>query len=180
MLKLLLPDVELYNSDTAEFIYLDEVVVSLEHSLVSLSKWESIWEKPFLDGKERTPDEFLSYVECMVLDEDFNPLDLTRLTAEHFSEIDKYLQAKKTATWFSSEPKKSRTREVLTSELIYYWMFSAGIDISCQDWHLNRLFTLIRVFDAKNQKEEKRPRSESFAERRRLNAERKARLGTSG
>src|SRR4051812_49204583 len=134
-----------YDESTEQFVQHGGTVVELEHSLLSLSKWEAIHEKPFLGKEEKTPEEVLSYVVCMALDDYIPPGVLEQLSEENFTEINAYLNAKQTATWFADTPGAPQTREVITSELIYYWMTAFQIPFSCETWHLNRLFTLIRV-----------------------------------
>ena len=155
--------------------------LQLEHSLVSLSKWESEFEKPFLGKESKEPKEILSYVHYMVLTpnppEDF----LQRLSKANLEAVNDYIDRKMTATWFSEAPGAPKTsREVVTSELIYYWMTVFHIPFECETWHLNRLFTLIRICNLKQEKPKKMSRSEIAARNRALNAQRRAQLGTKG
>ena len=179
MLKLVLPPIEFFDEQKHEFVTLEGYTLELEHSLVSLSKWESIFEKPFLGPEEKTTDEILGYVWAMMLND--VPLDvIKRLDDSHMDRVNTYIEARMTATWFTKEPKQRQTGEVITSELIYYWMISLDIPMECQYWHLNRLFTLIRVFNVKSQKPKKMSRGELLARNRELNAQRRAQLGTKG
>jgi hypothetical protein len=183
MLKLIIPATdEAYDERTKEFIYSEEVTVELEHSLVSLSKWESIWEKPFLGAETKSPEETMSYVHCMTITPDISPEIFQRLTNDHLTQINNYIDAKMSATWFNERAVqgKPKSRETITSELIYYWMVAHTIPFECQYWHLNRLFTLIKVCNAKNAPEKKMTKSEMLAQRNQLNAQRKAELKTSG
>jgi len=156
------------------------VELQLEHSLVSLSKWESEFEKPFLGKESKTTEEVLSYVRCMLLTpnppEDF----LQKLSKENLEVINAYIERKMTATWFSEQPGAPGSREVITAELIYYWMTVFSIPFECETWHLNRLFTLIRICNVKQSKPKKMSRAEIAARNRELNARRKAQLGTQG
>lgn len=170
---------ENFNEETNEFIAGDSHEVIFEHSLASLSKWESIWEKPFLSGDDRTPEEMVSYMECMVIN-DSSPDLLYLLTQEDVNNISKYINAKSTATWFSDSGANRPSLEVITAELIYYWMNVAKIPIECENWHLNRLITLIRVHSAKNEPPKKKSRAQLAAERNALNEKRLAELGTTG
>jgi hypothetical protein len=170
---------EKYDEVRQVFVHPHHYELKLEHSLVSVSKWEAFFEKPFLDGKEKTPEETLWYVEAMIVDPYVPPEVFPRLTQENFDEIEQYIKAKKTATWFTEKPE-SPSKQVITSELIYYWMIALNIPFEAQYWHFNRLLTLIKVCDEKNQPPKKMNKREQAAERRRLNAERKARMGTSG
>ena len=179
MLTIRTPKQEFYNESTQEFISFDPLVIQLEHSLVSLSKWESKYEKPFLDKAEKTQDEVLDYIQAMIITPDIPDNIINLLTQQDFDDISDYIDAKMTATWFSNTPSKP-SREVVTSELIYYWMISFQIPMECQHWHLNRLLTLIRVCSAKSQPAKKMNRSEVAMRNRELNAKRKAQLGSSG
>jgi hypothetical protein len=180
MLIIEVPGVELYDEERQEFTNSEGFTLELEHSLVSLSKWESIFEKPFLGTKEKTTEEVLGYIEAMILTEKIPPGVLSRMSQENFSAVDAYLDAKQTATWFTESKNQPRSREVVTSELIYYWMLTFNIPIECEAWHLNRLFTLIRICNIKNTKPTKMSRSEQAAHNRNLNAQRRAQLGTRG
>jgi hypothetical protein len=180
MLTLQVAGVESFDDNTQEFIAQGGTVLELEHSLVSLSKWESIHEKPFLGKEPKTPQEILSYVKCMTLRIDVAPEVFGQLSLEHFDKISEYIDAKMTATWFSEQPGAPRSREVITSELIYYWMTVFSIPFECERWHLNRLFTLIRICNVKQGKPEKMTRAELAHRNRELNAQRKTQMGTDG
>jgi len=181
VLKLTIPGPELFNEKTNEFIKNEAVVLELEHSLVSLSKWESFWEKPFLGNDKKTPEQTLSYLQYMILSPEVSPEVFTRFTDEHIVQVNSYIEAKMTATWFREPPgRKSRNAEVITAELVYYWMISLNIPFECQYWHLNRLLTLIKVCSQKNSAGEKMSKSDLAARNRSLNAERRAKLGTKG
>ena len=153
--------------------------LALEHSLVSLSKWESFFEKPFLSDKEKTAEEVYWYVRAMTLTSDVPEEVFENLTKENFDDIDNYINAKMTATWFS-EGHSKKTGQVITAELIYSWMIDAGIWKECENWHLAKLFTLIRVRGQQNAPQKKMSRNEILQKQRELNAQRRARLGTSG
>jgi hypothetical protein len=179
MLKIVVPGDEMFDESKHEFVTVGDMSLDLEHSLVSLSKWESFYEKPFL-GKEKTDEEVLAYVKFMVLTPDVPEEVFGRLSNDNLISIQKYLDAKMTATWFSEAPGAPQSRDVITAELIYYWMIVFQIPLECQYWHLNRLFTLIRVCNIKQSKPKKMSRSEIAARNRELNAQRKAQLGTRG
>ena len=182
MLTLVVGATEAYDENAGRFIKHNGVELQLEHSLVSLSKWESIHEKPFLASDQRSENEIHSYIECMLLTK--NPPEdfLTKLSAEDYTKLDAYISKKMTATWFSEQPgaPQSRNNEIITSELIYYWMTVFNIPFECETWNLNRLFTLIRICNLKQSKPKKMSRAEIAQRNRELNAQRKAQYGTTG
>jgi hypothetical protein len=183
MLTIVVPGVESFDEANSRITTVGDMKLQLEHSLVSLSKWEQEWEEPFLTKKDKTSEQTMSYIRAMTLTPDVPPEVYSRLTPENFAQIQKHIEAKMTATWFNDTGSKP-SREILTAEIIYYWMFSLGIPLECENWHLNRLLTLVRVFDAKNQKNNpNRPKPSSAnlaAERMRLNAERRKQLNSRG
>lgn len=179
MLELFVQGDECYDDEHGRFTRTPSTVLRLEHSLRSLSKWESKYERAFLGDEERTIPETKAYVRMMCVDGEIPPEVFSRLTNSHFDEINKYISAKMTATTVRDRPGSRPSREKITSELIYYWMLSHNIPFECQDWHLSRLLMLIRVCAAKNQPQKKAGKPD-LAARRNLNAQRQAKLGTSG
>lgn len=186
MLTIRTPQRELFDEIKQEFVNTDSVKLELEHSLVSLSKWESIWEKPFLSKTDKTEEETYSYINCMCLNSDEIPPETFSpgmFSNQNLEEINAYINKKMSATFFRELPNQgAANREIITSEVIYYWMVALTIPTTpCENWHLNRLFNLVKVTNEKNNpKKNKRPSGDAIAERRRLNAERRAQLGTRG
>lgn len=173
---------ESFDEDSQEFL-VETWPLRLEHSLVSLSKWESKYEKPFLTSDEKTTEEVMDYIHMMVLDEETSEEVFENISNDQYMTINEYINAKRSATWFSDRPTSKTNRQVITSELIYYWMTSYEIPWIAETWHLSRLFTLLRVFSAERDTgdKSKKTNTESIAaQRRRLNEERKKQLNTSG
>lgn len=182
MLAITVPAVDYYDESSQTFLEKKSVTLRLEHSLFSISKWESIWETPFLVDKEKTRGQTLSYIYCMSLDE-VDPEVFNRLTTENLKSINEYINSKRTATWFSQAPGSAtpkRSQEVITSELIYYYMVAFQIPFECQYWHIERLFTLIKICNEKQTPPKKMSRREILARNRQLNAQRKSQLNTRG
>ena len=179
MLQITIPASEQFDESTNEFIDTKEQTLQLEHSLISLSKWESKWCKPFLSIKDKTDEETIDYVRCMTLTQNVKPEVYYNLTAENFTQVTDYINAPMTATTFTNNEQKP-SREIITAELIYYWMIQHDIPFECQKWHLNRLLTLIRVCSVKNTPAKKMSRSDLMSRNASLNAARRAKLNTKG
>ena len=180
MLQITVPASEWFNEKTNEFINYKEQTLQLEHSLVSLSKWESKWCKPFFSKKEKSLEETLDYIRCMTLTKNVDESVYSRLTRSNIEEINKYIEAPMTATYISQGRNGGVNNEIVTSELIYYWMISLQIPFECQKWHLNRLLKLVQVCNVKNappKKMSKRERASSYAS---LNAARRKQMNTRG
>ena len=180
MLTITVPESEYYNEEDSTFVTVKSQTLQLEHSLVSLSKWESRWHKPFLSKKPHSDEEALDYIRCMTITQNVNPLVYYSLTQENLSQINAYIEDSMTATTFSNREGKRPSREIVTAEIIYYWMISHQIPFECQKWHLNRLMTLINVCSAKTGPQKKMSQKDIFAQNRALNAARRKRGNTRG
>lgn len=179
MLPLIIPANELWDERRQEFVQIDSQVLELEHSLVSLSKWESKWNKAFLSKEPKTYEESIDYIRCMTLTQNVNPDTYLGLTNEQINEVNKYIEAPMTATTVNNKNSK-RSREIVTSELIYYWMISLQIPFECQYWHLNRLMTLIQVCNVKNAPPKKMSKRSIMSRNAALNAARRKQLNSNG
>ena len=180
MLQITIPAVEEWDEFKQEFVTTKEQTLCLEHSLVSLSKWESKWCKSFLSRNDKTYEETLDYIKCMTITQNVNPEVYNHLTADNIEEVNRYIEAPMTATRFSEDKTGKNNHEVVTAELIYYWMIALNIPFECQKWHLNRLLTLIRVCNIKNAPPKKTSKREITSRNAALNAARRQKLGTSG
>lgn len=180
MLTVTIPPREMWDEIRAEFSYFDGCTLQLEHSLVSLSKWESKWCKPFLSSERKTDAEILDYIRCMTITQNVNPMAFYMLSDENYADIQEYIDAPMTATTFSPDPYESGGFTVVTAELIYYWMVAFNIPFECQKWHLNRLLTLIKVCERKNRPPRKRSQREIMAHNARINAQNRARFHSKG
>ena len=179
MLEIKIPESESFDNENQVFITEKEATLQLEHSLISISKWESKWNKPFLNNKiEKTSEEVLDYVKCMTINKVDDSVYL-RLTQENINEISRYITASMTATTFL-KTSNSVNREIITNEIIYYWMIQLNIPFECEKWHLNRLLTLIQVCSIKNSPKKKMSKAEILARNRELKAQRKKNIGTKG
>lgn len=192
--KIVIEPHEGWDSQKEEFIHTDRVTLCLEHSLVSLSKWESKHKKPYLKKEDKTDEEILDYIKCMTITQNVDDSVYKLLTTKDLEKINDYIMDPMTATWFNENnannnhqqnytPKKNRTEQI-TSELIYYWMISYNIPMQCEKWHLNRLLTLIRIFSVKdaeaNGKGNKMSKRDILSQNRALNEARRKALGSKG
>jgi hypothetical protein len=180
MLKLVIEGTEYYNQETETFETVGDVVLMLEHSLVSVSKWESKFEKPFLTKDNKTTEEVLFYVEAMILTPNYPEGIINSFTQKSIDAVNNYIESKQSATTFGKMPEQRSRGEIITSELIYYWMVAFNIPFECQHWHLNRLLALVRICNIKASKPKKMGRTELLQRNRQLNEQRKAELGTRG
>ena len=182
MLKIVIPETEFFNETTQEFINTKGCSIVLEHSLVSISKWEAKWKKPFLNkSRKKTLEETIDYVRCMTITQNVDPNVYYALTKSQYDLISEYINDEMTASWFNEKHlTKTTNSEAVTSDLIYYWMVSYGIPFECQKWHLNRLLTLIRICNVKNQGEKKMSKKDIFSQQKMLNDMRRLRIGSKG
>lgn len=181
MLRLTIPlSPEGWDEEKQEFVEPRTVTLLLEHSLISLSKWESKWCKPFLGKEEKTYEETIDYIKCMTTTQNVDPDVYNHLTQENVNQINEYISAPMTATTFRDEKKWRINNEIVTSELVYYWMVSLQIPFECQKWHLNRLLTLIKVCNIKNQPPKKMSKGDVMRRNSELNAARRKQLNSKG
>lgn len=189
MLTINVPEQEIYDEKSESFTTIKETTLQLEHSLLSISKWEAKWHKPFLeDLNKRTPEETFDYIKCMTITPNVNDKVYALLTEPDIKAITDYINDPMTATWFSDEKTASgasKKHEIITSEVIYYMMIAQNVPFECQKWHINRLLTLIKVCAIKNEQaygknKNKMPKGDILRNNYALNAQRRARLGTRG
>lgn len=183
MLEIILEEQELYSESRNEFLTIPAAKLQLEHSLISIYKWESKWHKPFL-GEEKTIPEINDYVRCMTLNKGIDPIVYEFLQPTTVLKIIEYMRDPMTATTFSNMDKinglKRFPNERVTAELIYYWMITLNIPVEFEKWHLEKLLTLIKVVNIKNTPPKKMSAKEAAMERARLNAQRRAKYNSKG
>jgi hypothetical protein len=180
MLKITIPEYELFNEENNTFITSKEQTIQLEHSLVSLYKWESKWKKPYLSKKEKTIKETIDYIRCMTITQNVKDETFNCVTNENIREIQNYIDDEMTATIINKKEKNTVNNQIITAEIIYYWMISLNIPFECQKWHLNKLLTLINVCNIKNSPPKKKSGKEIMSRNRALNEARKKELNTKG
>lgn len=179
MLQLKIPAFEYFNDDTQTFHQVKDTILRMEHSLVSISKWESRWCKPFISSKKNV-EETIDYARCMTITQNVDPAVYFVLTDDHIRAINEYIDLPMTATTFTEEQNKKFNREIVTAEIIYYWMIAQNIPFECRTWHLNQLITLIRVCSIKNSPPKKMSAKERASHNRALNAARRQALNSKG
>ena len=180
MLTITIPATEEFDEIKGEFVYTKEQTLQLEHSLISISKWESKWCKAFLDKKDKTSEEIIDYIKCMTLNKTVDEQVYNCLTQANLTAINEYISAPMTATYFSANEQGKKNSEQITSELIYYWMIALQIPFECQKWHINRLLTLIRVCNIKNTPPKKMSKRDIASRNAALNAARRKQMNTKG
>lgn len=180
MLQITVPANELWDESKQEYIYTKEQTLRFEHSLISLSKWEARWQKPFLSKGSKTLEETLDYIRCMTLTQNVDPNVYLCLSNDNIMQIQAYIEDGMTATTFGNSEHGGNSREQVTSELIYYWMIAFNIPFECQKWHLNRLMTLIKICNIKNKSPKKISRREIMSRNAALNSARRKHLNSRG
>lgn len=181
MLRIIVPEKENYNEEKKTFEIEEAFSLDLEHSLISISKWESKHKKQFLLPEPKTEEETFSYIECMIVTEDYPGNVIERLSIHNLETINSYINESHTGTTFREDPITNKSKkEIISSELIYYWMTVYNIPFSTEEWNLSRLFALIRICNIKQSSGKKLPRRESMAQRKALNEQRRAKLGSRG
>lgn len=185
MFELIIHPVKLLRDSTNEIINVKETILHLEHSLISLKRWEQKWHKPFLTDTDKTMEELVDYIRCMTINkvDDSVYLAIEANPGAYMEDVVAYIQNPMTATWFADDKligAQKSAKEVVTNEIIYYWMVSFNIPPDYQKWHLNALLTLIKVISVKNQKPKKMTPAEASAQRKALNAQRRARMHSKG
>lgn len=173
MHKLVVPEQTIWDEKDERFIQIPSYELELEHSLLAISKWESKWNKPFLTDDPKSDEEFRDYIRCMSLDEEIPYEAYAYLNVNQLHEINKYIESPMTATTIHDSSNNSPKREIITAELVYYWMISLRIPFECERWHFNRLMTLIRVCGIKNSPDKKMSDDEVMARQKRINAARR-------
>ncbi len=181
MLHITIPVMELYDEVKQEFVTIKGCNLSLEHSLVSLAKWEAKYNRPFLTNKDdKTVEESLDYIRFMTITQNVDPRVYEYMSMDNVNKVYEYINLPMTATTIPEQKKKGGKSEIVTAELIYYWMISLQIPFECQKWHLNRLIMLIQVCSFKNQPPKKHSKRDIMSRNTALNAARRKQLGTRG
>ena len=177
--KITIPEMEHYDQEQNLFFTTKECTITIEHSLVSLSKWESIFHKPFISKEKKTIPEWREYIKCMTITQNVDPSVYDAIPISVINEVLDYIDEPMTATWFK-ESSRPPSRRVITAELLYYYMIAQNIPFECQKWHLNRLITLIRVCGEENAPSKKMGKSDMLKQRNALNNARRAKLRSKG
>lgn len=180
MFTVIIPDREVFHDDSQTFEVLKGETFQIEHSLVSIAKWESKWEKPFLTSDNKTREQTIDYIRCMTVTQNVKPESYLFMPAKIFDDIADYIKKPMTATWFNERPGIKKSSEIITAEILYYCMIAYNIPMEFQKWHLNRLLTLIRVCSIKGQKPDKMSRADAFAQQRVINNARRQKHNTKG
>lgn len=181
MKTIIIPKSEYYDQAKNEFVYIDETVLKLEHSLLALSEWEAKWKKPFFTQKSRTIGEMRDYVRCMTIGKKAPEIVYASISIDLLKDIFEYVNDSRTATWINERKPMGgmpgSRNQVITSELIYYWMVAAQVPFEAEKWHLSRLFMLLRICSIKSQPSKKMSKNEVLRQHAALNAARRAKRG---
>lgn len=180
MLTIIVPETELYDEQKNEFIQIKEQTLVLEHSLVSIAKWESKWKKSYFASKNKTYEETVDYIKCMTITKNVNPLIYKSLNRKALESIERYINDPMTATYFSEKDNRPAGPSIITAEIVYYWMISLGVPMECQKWHFNRLIALIKVCNIKNNPGKRMSSREILTRNQALNEERRRKYNTRG
>ena len=181
MLSVVIPGGEFYSEEEGVFFTTSTTTLRLEHSLLSISKWEAKWKKPFLDRHEKkTYEESIDYIRCMTLTQNVDPNLYYGITQEIMDQVNAYISDPHTATKITDRSNRGPNRRIVTSELIYYWMAVNNIPMECQKWHLNRLFTLLQIFNVIQNGEKKMSKADIISQNRALNEARRKAMKTKG
>lgn len=180
MLTITIPESEQWNEIEERFVSTKKQTIQLEHSLVSIYKWESKWHIPFISKEPKTAEQTIDYIKCMTITQNVSSDVYLNITPDIYKQIEEYIDDPMTATWFSKDSNTKSSREIITAEKIYYWMIALKIPFECQKWHLNKLLTLIRVCEAENRPKKKMSRREIMRRNTALNAARRKKLNTKG
>lgn len=186
MLTVTIPDYEGFNQETQEFISVKGATLQLEHSLISLKKWEQKWHVPFLTT-DKTGEQLIDYIRCMTINPGVDPKIYYVIPGKIIKEVTDYINNPMTATWFNDKTNndgkigaQNKKGEIITAEIIYYWMISLNVPVEFQKWHLNSLLTLIRVINVKNAPAQKMSQKDWAKQRSSLNAARRAKHHSAG
>lgn len=183
MLRIEIEGTQLWDEENEQFIVTEPMKLYLEHSLVSISKWESVYRRPYLFPQTFSKKETIDYIKCMCLDNDISDDVFYAIygNSKLMKEIDDYINSSPTATTINdNDTKKHRNSEKITSELIYYWMVANEIPFECENWHIERLLTLIQVCNVKNRPPKKQSMKDIYARNKSLNAARRAKHHSKG
>lgn len=181
MLRIVIPGVDAWDEINEEFVTTQDTVLVLEHSLISISKWEAKWHKPFLGKDQKTPEQITDYIKCMTITPNVKDEVYNFLTKENIDDVLAYINDPMTATTITDRSGARRaSREIVTSELIYYWMVALEIPFECQKWHINRLMMLIQICEVKNQPDKKMSRKSTMQQNAALNAARRQKAHSRG
>ena len=181
MLTITIPAEEKWDEVKEELVLSKGCTITLEHSLISISKWESKWNKIFLSKNNKTLEETLSYIECMTITQNVDPDVYKHLSMSNIDDINAYINAPMTASTVAEKNNPERiSREQITSELIYYWMINFNIPFECEKWHLNRLLMLVKICNVKNSSPKKMSKKDMYSRHAAINAANRRRFNSKG